>query len=290
MKSDAPSNERPSVKRVSVVTVCLNAQATIEMTMNSVREQTFAQIEHVIIDGGSTDGTVDLIRAYSPACFVSERDDGLYYAMQKGALAATGDIVFFLNSGDRFYDASVVADVVDFFNQTDCDAVFGNLLPCYLNADDTHDHSAFRDQQLLDLSYFNNRRLFFNESIHHQTIFYRRHIFDQCGYICNDQAATGEYHLHMCAFVRHGFIAKHIPRAICRFALGGKSTSNFTEEWARFSRAREILRNKFFPNGQHVPITSTYEYLERPPSPRLRIKIWLRKSRLRSLLSRVKQY
>lgn len=286
----AGSNRRSPIARVSIVTVCLNARDTIAMTMDSVLEQTFPSIEHVIIDGGSTDGTIEIVRERAPAYFVSERDDGLYHAMEKGAHAATGDVVFFLNSGDVFHDKNVVKDVVDCFNRSGVDAVFGNLLPRYLNIGDQHDHQAFRDGQLIDLSYFNNRRLFFDESIHHQTIFYRREIFDRCGYLCAEPEATGEYHLHMCAFIRHGLIARHIPRTICRFALGGKSTSNFAEEWARFSRARDILRRTFFPNGKRVPINSAYEYLERSPPLPMRLRIWLRRSPLHPHLSRLKHY
>lgn len=280
-RSEAAGNSSSSmVARVSIITVCLNARTTIASTLDSVREQTFPCVEHILIDGGSTDGTADIIRAYRPAYFISEPDEGLYYAMQKGVRAASGDIVFFLNSGDLFHDSEVVADVVAFFNKTGSDAVFGNLLPCYLNPDDTHDHKAFRAGKLLDLSYFNNRRLFFEESIHHQTIFYKRHIFERCGFICDNPKANGEYHLNMCAFVGLGYSIKHLPRPICRFALGGKSTSGFKEEWDRYTAAREILRARYFPHGPDIPVQHENEYLYYKPSFRSRVKIRLRGIRL----------
>lgn len=266
------------IKNVSIVTVCLNAYDTIETTLQSVKNQSFDFIEHILIDGGSVDGTIEIIEHYSTANFISEPDEGLYYAMQKGAQTATGDIVFFLNSGDVFFDKDVVTDVVRFFNMTGSDAVFGNLMPIYLQSGDTHDHRAFRDNKLLDLSYFNNRKLFFDESIHHQTLFYKREVFDYCSFICENPIANGEYHLNMCAFIGHGYSVKHVPRPICRFALGGKSTSNFAEEWKRFSSARDYLRRKFFPHGSDIQIQSNNEYLYYPPSFRNRVKIFLRKS------------
>ena len=274
--------------RVSVVTVCLNAAATIEATMDSVARQNHGGIEHLVIDGGSTDGTAQLAAARHPAYFVSEPDGGIYQAMQKGALAATGDAVFFLNSGDTFHDGRVVADVVAFFNQTGCDAVFGNLLPCYLAGDDSHDHRAFKPGKVLDLSYFNNRRLFYDESIHHQTIFYRREIFEHCGFLCPDPRANGEYHLNMCAFVGRGLSVKHIPRPICRFALGGTSTANFAREWQRYEEARGILRRMYFPDGAGIPIAEEHEYLHFRPDWRTRARIRLRKSRFHGLLSGVR--
>jgi glycosyltransferase len=276
---------RQTIARVSVVTVCLNARSTIAATLRSIKGQSFPSIETVLIDGGSADGTVELIKAHDPDYLVSEPDGGVYYAMEKGARAATGDIVFFLNSGDVFYDDGVVAGVVDFFNETGSDAVFGNLLPCYLHRDDTHDHKMFRAQKLMDLSYFNNRKLFYYESIHHQTIFYKREIFQHCGFICEeDVKANGEYFLHMCAFVEHGYSLKHLPKPICRFALGGQSTSNFAEEWERYTLAREVLRRRFFPAGPNIPVPEENEYLYYLPTFRKRLKIRMRQSSLYPVL------
>lgn len=283
--TDRKSNLHASV---SIVTVCLNAYLTIEATLNSVREQTHLTIEHVVIDGGSTDGTAEIIKAYAPSYFVSEVDNGIYYAMQKGAEAASGEIIFFLNSGDTFFDRNVVSDVVNFFEKTGCDAVFGNLFPCYIQPGDTHDHKAFRDQEIVDLSYFNNRKLFFDESIHHQTIFYKRKIFENCSFICENNEANGEYHLNLCAFISHNYSAKHLPRLICRFALGGTSTADFNVEWKRYARAREILRKKFFPTGLHIKIKNENEYLYFQPSTRNKLKILLRKIKLYSLFIRLK--
>ncbi len=280
--------ESKLVTSASIVTVCLNARSTIEATLNSVRGQSYPIIEHVVIDGGSTDGTAEVVKTYAPSYFVSEADNGIYYAMQKGAEVARGDVVFFLNSGDTFFDQDVVSDVIEFFNKTGCDAIFGNLFPCYIRPDDTHDHEAFHDQRLMDLSYFNNRKLFFDESIHHQTIFYKRKIFENCGFICENNEANGEYHLNLCAFVARSYSVKHLPRPICRFALGGTSTGDFSVERKRFVRAREVLRRKFFPTGPCVKIEDENEYLYYPPSPRNRLKIYLRKMRLYPLMVRLK--
>ena len=88
--------------KVSVVTVCLNAVNEIERTMLSVLDQTYTNIEYIVIDGGSTDGTVDIIRKYQDriAHFISEPDKGLYDAMNKGIDLATGEWINFMNAGD----------------------------------------------------------------------------------------------------------------------------------------------------------------------------------------------
>lgn len=99
--------------KISVVTVCYNAVETLEETMLSVLNQTYPNVEYIIIDGGSTDGTVDIIKKYanSLAYWVSEPDKGIYDAMNKGIDAATGDYINFMNAGDSFYEITTINDV-----------------------------------------------------------------------------------------------------------------------------------------------------------------------------------
>lgn len=269
--------EDEHIQLISVVTVCLNAEDVIEVTMESVRNQRFSAVEHIIIDGVSTDNTLKIASRYEPSKIICEPDEGVYHAMQKGVMEASGDVVFFLNAGDEFYDAHVLQEVVRFFDLTKADAVFGNLLPMYVPGNVSHNHPAFRAGKVLDFSYFNNRRLFYNESIHHQTVFYRRKIFDKCGYLCDDSRANGEYSLNCCAFVQNSFTLKHLPKVVCRFALGGISTSDFQLEWQRFKVARDILRARYFPNGPDVALPAgRYEYLYYKKSLSGRIRILLR--------------
>lgn len=98
---------------ISVVTVTYNASDSLEGTIESISKQTYPQIEHVVIDGGSSDGTVDIIRSHESFIdyWTSEPDNGIYDAMNKGVRAATGDYVFFINAGDAFFSHDTVADV-----------------------------------------------------------------------------------------------------------------------------------------------------------------------------------
>ena len=188
----------------------------------------------------------------------------------------SGDIVYFLNAGDSLHDHHVLSEVSAFFEQWNCDAAFGNLMPTRLGSE-IGDHPAFRPGRLIDYSYFNNRRRFFDECVHHQTTFYRLEILQKCSFF--DQSmpdATGEYLLNCCAFVECGFRLFHIPRLICNFALGGSSTLKFEDEWPRFQVARFAIRRRFFPNGPLVPIPTRNEFLLNPPSYASRIRILCR--------------
>lgn len=114
--------------KISVITVCYNAVKTIEDTMLSVFNQTYQNVEYIIIDGGSVDGTVDIIKKYldKVAYFVSERDNGIYDAMNKGLEVATGDYVNFMNAGDLFYNNTVLARVANEI-VWESDVVFGDV-------------------------------------------------------------------------------------------------------------------------------------------------------------------
>ena len=120
---------------ISVVTVCYNAADTIEKTMLSVLNQTYHDIEYIIIDGGSTDGTVEIIRKYADriAYWVSEPDKGIYDAMNKGIKVATGEWINFMNAGDEFVDANVLDKL--FFAKTvaNVDVIYGNTLMEYMD-------------------------------------------------------------------------------------------------------------------------------------------------------------
>ena len=117
------------VFKVSVVTVCYNAVETIEETILSVINQTYPFIEYIVIDGASTDGTVEVAHKYQDkiTCLVSEPDTGIYDAMNKGIRLATGKLINFMNAGDRFADENVIKEVVSRAN-SNSDVIFGNVL------------------------------------------------------------------------------------------------------------------------------------------------------------------
>ena len=113
--------------KISVITVCFNAATSIEATIRSVIRQTYPNIEYIVIDGGSTDGTVDIIKRYSDKIdyWVSEPDNGIYYAMNKGIDAATGDYLNFMNAGDGFFNDDVVSKAVPMLDGFDFVAGIG---------------------------------------------------------------------------------------------------------------------------------------------------------------------
>mgnify|MGYP001558238487 CR=1 FL=1 len=114
--------------KVSIITVVYNNAKTIEDTIKSVAEQDYTDIEHIVVDGGSSDGTLKIIKKYRRKLgkVVTEPDEGIYHAMNKGLALATGEVIGFLNSDDLYADSSVVKQIVNAFQDGTADA-------CYLH-------------------------------------------------------------------------------------------------------------------------------------------------------------
>lgn len=114
--------------KVTIITVAFNAADYIEKTLLSVINQTYSNIEYIIIDGGSTDGTVDIIKKYSNkiSYWISEPDKGIYDAMNKGINKATGDWINFMNAGDTFYSCESISTICNFLEKTTAEIIYGD--------------------------------------------------------------------------------------------------------------------------------------------------------------------
>ena len=116
--------------KISIITVCFNAQNVIEACIQSVLSQTYLNIEYVIVDGQSTDGTLSIVHKYKDRItkIISEKDTGIYDATNKGIQASNGDVVYFLNSDDRLYDDEVIENIIEQFKEDkSLDIVYGKV-------------------------------------------------------------------------------------------------------------------------------------------------------------------
>ncbi|WP_291910794.1 glycosyltransferase family 2 protein [Chitinophaga sp. CB10] len=198
--------------KISIITVVYNAEKLIEATIKSILSQTNTNYEMVVIDGGSTDRTVEIINQYrtSISYFISEKDKGIYDAMNKGIAAASGEWLFFLNAGDLFASEHVLEEVADELDKvtTDIDMVYGDI--CFYDKQRAY---VFRQQT-------NQIKLNLNP-ICHQAIFTRRaaqHLFDLNYKLCAD-------HAHAYQIFRSGR-SKYMPgRVIAKMLMGGASSN-----------------------------------------------------------------
>lgn len=201
--------------KISVVTVCYNAVKSIEETMLSVLNQTYPNIEYIIIDGGSTDGTVDIIKKYADrlAYWISEPDKGIYDAMNKGITAATGDYINFMNAGDSFYSNNTLAIAKQILDNNAVIA-YGD---CYMKFGDT----GFI-RRPLKLKYLKTKPTFC-----HQSTFIKLKYQSQNLYNSNLKIAS-DYKFFYDAYYKDSVTFQYIPYTVACFdSRSGVSTNEF---------------------------------------------------------------
>lgn len=199
--------------KVSIITVCLNSAATLEQTINSVLSQTYTNIEYIIIDGGSTDGTIDIIKKYESqiSCWISEPDRGLYDAMNKGIERATGDIIGIINSDD-WYELSTVEKVLACFCSTNADLVHGNRSE-FSDADNT---TYLRTPELRE------NYIFFTCAYLHPTVFVKSEIYKKYGAFNCKYKVCADYEFLLRLYAQ-GVRIHYLPEILTHFRVGGFS-------------------------------------------------------------------
>jgi glycosyltransferase involved in cell wall biosynthesis len=208
--------------KVSVVTVCFNNQYTIFDTLNSVAGQDYVNIEHIIIDGLSTDGTLEIIRNQPKpvSLLISEKDSGIYDAMNKGILRATGDVIVFLNADDFFAEKSVISDVVNLFEKTDSDAVYGDLV--YVHPENTLKITRKWVAGLYRPGAFN-----FGWMPPHPTFFVKRSVFSRFGSFDLRLNSAADYELMLRFIHKNKIKLAYLNRILVRMRTGGTSNASF---------------------------------------------------------------
>lgn len=208
--------------KISVVTVVYNNEKTIEEAIRSVRSQTYPDIEHVIIDGGSVDNTVPIISSYKDSLgyFISEPDKGLYDAMNKGITKCTGDVIAILNSDDLYQDDSVLADVMARFNSDpELNIVYGDIV--YVKADDTTKVVRnWKSKPYYD-SFFDHGHV-----PPHPALFLRKKVYEEAGTFNTKYRLASDYDFMLRVFKKFNYNSLHIPRVMVRMRLGGETNKS----------------------------------------------------------------
>lgn len=236
------------IPKISLITVTFNSDKTLRDTINSVLKQTYTNIEYIVVDGLSKDNTMDIVREYEPQFegrmkWISEKDKGLYDAMNKGVRMATGDVVGILNSDDFFTANDVLEKVaVGFDEQTD--AVYGDLH--YVHPDDLQHSVRYYSSKIFKR---NLMRMGFIPA--HPTFYCRRECFDKFGYYKTDYKIAADFDLLLRFIYVNRIRIKYLPMDMVTMRTGGASTNGLKSrmggmnEHLRSLRENGVKSNRF---------------------------------------------
>lgn len=210
--------------KISVVTISYNAVESIADTISSVQKQNHPNVEHVIIDGASKDGTVELIRrlADERTIIVSEPDKGLYDALNKGIARSTGDVIGLMHSDDIYASDCVLAKVASVFSDPGIDGVYGDLQ--YVAADDLTRVIRHWQSGTYDLSKL--RRGWMPP---HPTLYLRREVFERWGVYDAEMRIAADYDAMLRYLVKGGITLCYIPEVMVKMRIGGVSNRSLRQ-------------------------------------------------------------
>ena len=217
--------------KISIITVAFNSAKTIKGTIESIISQDYYNIEYLIIDGGSTDGTLDIVKSYSEHVkyYVSEPDNGIYDAMNKGIKAATGDVIGILNSDDFYPNSFVLSNVAKLFQKYSCDAVYGDLV--YVKANDINKIKRYWQAGEYSTSKIKNGWM-----LPHPTFFVKKKIYTRYGLYDTDLKSAADYEMILKLLYKHNISVHYLPMILVNMRMGGESNKSF---WNRIKANKQ---------------------------------------------------
>lgn len=220
--------------KISVITVAFNAARTIGETLDSVAVQSHPDVEHIVVDGASTDGTLTIVERHSQrvARLVSEPDYGIYDAMNKGLRLVTGDVIGFLNADDIYADTGVLARVSANMEAEGLDALFGD-------AEFVSPERPHRPLRRYRSESFHPGRIAWGWMPAHPTLFLRRAVYERFGGFRAEYRIAGDFELVARMFYGDTLKYRHVPEVLVRMRTGGISTGGWRNT---LLLNREVLR------------------------------------------------
>jgi glycosyltransferase involved in cell wall biosynthesis len=220
--------------KVSVITACYNSARTIADTIRSVSSQSYRAIEHIVVDGGSTDGTLEIVasRRASIARLIAGPDDGIYDALNKGLAASSGNIIGFLHADDVYAGEDVIECVVREMAAHSLDAVYGNV--AFVRGDDLD-----RVVRVYRSGRFRPSRIGWGWMPAHPALFLARRVFERFGGFKTDYTIAADFEFVARTFSTPGFGYRYLPKVLVKMRMGGISTKGWR---STVTLNREVLR------------------------------------------------
>lgn len=249
--------------KISIITVSYNSTNTIKDTIESIKLQDYNNIEYIVIDGGSNDGTLDIIEECSDVITrsVSEPDKGIYDAMNKGIKMATGDIVGILNSDDFYHNENVITNIVNAFLTYGVDSVYSDLV--YVDPIQTSKIDRFWKS-----STFNRKKFLYGWMPAHPTFFVKNEVYKKYGVFNLKLKSAADYEFMLRVLYRFKISSHYLPQISVKMRSGGNSNSSLSSRLNGNKEDREAwainnLKPYFF-STMLKPLRKLPQFLLRP--------------------------
>jgi len=247
--------------KITVITVTYNSEKFIQMCIDSVANQTYDDIEYIIVDGCSTDRTQEIIRANDSkvTLFLSEPDGGIYDAMNKGLALATGDVIGFLNSDDFYSDDNVLADVSSIVDSSNACCVYADLL--YVDPFNTN--KVIRNWKA---GSYNRKSFLMGWMPPHPTFFAKKVVYEKFGYFNLDFKTSADYEIMLRFLYKYKVNAQYLPRVTVKMRTGGISNSSLKHRI--FANSEDSLAwrvnglDPYFFTMLFKPLRKIFQYFE----------------------------
>ena len=251
--------------KISLITVCFNSGATIEDTIKSVANQTYPNIEYLVVDGLSTDNTSNIVKSFTGIITkaISEKDSGLYDAMNKGIALASGDIIGLINSDDILADDSVLQRVSKvFLDNPEIEACYGDL--CYVKSNDltkvvrywrshSYHHGLFKKGWVPP----------------HPTLYVRREVYQKYGGFDLSYRIAADFEIMLRFIATYRIKTAYIPQVLVKMRLGGTTNRNFKNILLQNLEIRRALRSHNMSSSlvgfiAHKGLSRFLQFIQRP--------------------------
>jgi glycosyltransferase involved in cell wall biosynthesis len=211
--------------KVSIITVTFNSAKTIRQTIESVLAQDYADLEYIIIDGASKDGTVDILKSFKGRIkFISEPDKGIYDAMNKGVKMATGEVIGTIGGDDFYPNNQVISNVAKAFLQNHTDAVYGDIQ--FINPEDIH--TIVRFWKSGEYKYQNWLNGWMPP---HPSFYVKKVAFEKYGYFVTDFTCSGDYEFMLRMLYKNHLTVQYLPLTLMTMRNGGTSTASLKHRY-----------------------------------------------------------
>lgn len=240
--------------KISIVTVVYNCADTIRDCIESVLSQNYAEVEYIVIDGGSKDGTQEIVKEYEDriAFFISEKDNGIYDAMNKGIRKATGEVVGILNADDFFYDSEVVTSIVNAFKKdSNLDATIADIV--FVNENNSKVLRHYKANT------WRPAKFAWGFMPPHPSFFCKKSLFDELGYYKTDYKIAADYELLIRFLLVNDIRYKYLPIITTRMRMGGVSTKNINSVLTLNKEIRRACSENSLPTN-YLKIYTKYVF------------------------------